>query len=371
MLSSLVPGEVLFLDEIHRMARPAEEMLYVAMEDFRVDIIVGKGPGPPRSRWTWRPFTLVGATTRAGMLPSPLRDRFGFTAHMDFYADSDLETILRRSARLLGVSLDPAGARRSPGAHGARRAWPTGCCGASATTRRCTAPVDRPGDRARGAGHLRGRRARADRLDRAVLDALLRTFRGGPVGLATLAVSVGEEAETVETVAEPFLVRAGLLYRTPRGRVATEAAWQHLGLTPPPEAPGAGAGAARSRSWAWTPDACPRLGLTGAEDAAMSDSRRLESAHSCRKGPSMTLIDLTNVRDLAVIDPAGPAHPMLRAAAGCMRRRVPRRPAGVHRRTPRSAHVANGPSHYRPWRVLVPFLAGHRSRCWRGPSGPG
>jgi Holliday junction DNA helicase RuvB len=234
VLSSLVPGEVLFLDEIHRMARPAEEMLYVAMEDFRVDIMVGKGPGATAIPLELSPFTLVGATTRAGLLPGPLRDRFGFTAHMDFYEDSDLVRILDRSAALLGVDLSPQGAveiaSRSRG-----------------TPRVANRLLRRVRDFA--LVHDRGRIGTAvahealdlydvdqlglDRLDRAVLTALLRTFRGGPVGLATLAVSVGEEPETVETVAEPFLVRAGLLYRTPRGRMATELAWTHLGMAPP------------------------------------------------------------------------------------------------------------------------------------------
>ena len=235
VLTSLVPGEVLFLDEIHRMARPAEEMLYVAMEDFRVDIVVGKGPGATAIPLDLAPFTLVGATTRAGLLPGPLRDRFGFTAHMDFYADADLLTIVNRSARLLGVAIDPAARRRSPAAPGGPHAWPTGCCAASATTRWCTGTGPSTGGRRTPPCDLYEVDALGlDRLDRAVLTALLTTFRGGPVGLSTLAVAVAEEPETVETVAEPFLVRAGLLYRTPRGRVATEAAWRHLGMSPPP-----------------------------------------------------------------------------------------------------------------------------------------
>jgi Holliday junction DNA helicase RuvB len=234
VLSSLVPGEVLFLDEIHRMARPAEEMLYVAMEDFRVDIVVGKGPGATAIPLDLAPFTLVGATTRAGLLPGPLRDRFGFTAHMDFYADSDLFTIVNRSARLLGVEIDELGALEIAGrSRGTPRV-------ANRLLRRVRDYALVHGDRS-----IDQRTAHAaldlyevdalglDRLDRAVLEALLRTFRGGPVGLSTLAVAVAEEPETVETVAEPFLVRAGLLYRTPRGRVATEAAWRHLGMAPP------------------------------------------------------------------------------------------------------------------------------------------
>lgn len=241
VLSTLSEGEVLFLDEIHRMARPAEEMLYVAMEDFRVDVVVGKGPGATAIPLDIAPFTLVGATTRAGMLPGPLRDRFGFTAHMDFYEPAELEIIVRRSARLLGVEIRDEGAieiaRRSRG-----------------TPRIANRLLRRVRDYAevRGDGVITEGSARAalslyevderglDRLDRAVLRSLLHKFGGGPVGLSTLAVSVGEESETVEVVAEPFLVRQGFLARTPRGRIATPAAWAHLGMAPPPSAPMAG-----------------------------------------------------------------------------------------------------------------------------------
>ncbi len=234
VLSSLTEGEVLFLDEIHRMARPAEEMLYMAMEDFRVDVVVGKGPGATAIPLEIPPFTLVGATTRAGLLPGPLRDRFGFTAHMDFYSPSELEQVLERSARLLDVELTRDGAveiaSRSRG-----------------TPRIANRLLRRVRDyaqvKADGVVSLEVAHAALavyevdqlglDRLDRAVLDALCRRFGGGPVGVATIAVAVGEERETVEEVAEPFLVRAGLLARTPRGRVATPAAWEHLGLTAP------------------------------------------------------------------------------------------------------------------------------------------
>ncbi|WP_150253627.1 Holliday junction branch migration DNA helicase RuvB [Nocardiopsis deserti] len=237
VLSTLQEGEVLFLDEIHRMARPAEEMLYVAMEDFRVDVVVGKGPGATAIPLDIAPFTLVGATTRAGMLPAPLRDRFGFTAHMDFYTPEELELILQRSAGLLGAPLDADAAVEIAGR-------------SRGTPRIANRLLRRVRDYAevRGDGQLSLATARAalelyevdelgmDRLDRAILDVLMRRFRGGPVGLSTLAVSVGEEAETVETVAEPFLVRSGFLARTPRGRVATPQAWAHMGLTPPPDA---------------------------------------------------------------------------------------------------------------------------------------
>lgn len=234
ILSGLTEGEVFFLDEIHRMSRPAEEMLYLAMEDFRVDVVVGKGPGATAIPLDIPRFTLVGATTRAGLLPGPLRDRFGFTAQLDFYEANDLEAILRRSAALLGIHLDghAAGeiASRSRG-----------------TPRIANRLLRRVRDYAqvRSDGRLTRAVAAAalelyevdplglDRLDRAVLDALCRGFGGGPVGLTTLALAVAEETETIEEVAEPFLVREGFLMRTPRGRVATRRAWEHLGLTPP------------------------------------------------------------------------------------------------------------------------------------------
>ncbi|KAB8184406.1 Holliday junction branch migration DNA helicase RuvB [Microbispora catharanthi] len=239
ILSTLTEGEVLFIDEIHRMARPAEEMLYLAMEDFRVDIVVGKGPGATSIPLDIAPFTLVGATTRAGLLPAPLRDRFGFTAHMDFYEVAELEQVLRRSARLLSVELPDEGAHEI-----ARRSRGTPRIANRLLRRvRDFAEVRAEGviNREVAAAALNLYEVDAeglDRLDRAVLDALLRKFGGGPVGLSTLAVAVGEEPETVEVVAEPFLVRQGLLARTPRGRVATATAWAHLGLTPPPDAVG-------------------------------------------------------------------------------------------------------------------------------------
>ncbi len=234
VLSSLAEGEVLFLDEIHRMSRAAEEMLYLAMEDFRVDVIVGKGPGATAIPLELPPFTVVGATTRSGLLPAPLRDRFGFTGHLDFYATADLVTILERSARLLGVASEPDGV-----AEIARRA--------RGTPRIANRLLRRVRDWAQIHGAdvvdlAAAREALAlfdvderglDRLDRAVLEALCRRFGGGPVGVANLAVAVGEEADTVETVAEPFLVREGFVVRTPRGRAATPAAWAHLGLAAP------------------------------------------------------------------------------------------------------------------------------------------
>jgi Holliday junction DNA helicase RuvB len=239
ILSGLNEGDVLFVDEIHRMSRPAEEMLYMAMEDFRVDVVIGKGPGATAIPLDIPPFTLVGATTRAGLLPSPLRDRFGFTARLEFYEPEDLERIVHRSAGLLDVQLRTDGAREiSLRSRGTPRI-------ANRLLRRVRdyAQVRADGivtrDLARAALDLfEVDESGLDRLDRAVLDVLCRRFGGGPVGVSTLAVAVGEERETVEEVAEPFLVRQGFLARTPRGRVATPGAWAHLGLAPPPGAGG-------------------------------------------------------------------------------------------------------------------------------------
>lgn len=240
LLSSLQPGEVLFIDEIHRMARSAEEMLYLAMEDFRIDIMVGKGAGATSIPLDLAPFTLVGATTRSGLLPNPLRDRFGFTAHLEYYEPAELERVIARSATVLGVEVPPRArdeiARRSRGTprianrllrrvrdyvivHGAGP-------GQAATEADVAQALELYDVDAIG----------LDRLDRAVLDAVVRRFRGGPVGLSTLAVTVGEEGETIESVVEPYLVRIGFLGRTPRGRIATPEAYAHLRVVPPVEA---------------------------------------------------------------------------------------------------------------------------------------
>ena len=240
LLSSLTPGEVLFIDEIHRMARSAEEMLYLAMEDFRIDIMVGKGAGATSIPLDLSPFTLVGATTRAGLLPNPLRDRFGFTAHLEYYEPEELERVVSRSASMLDVGLPGTAraeiARRSRGTprianrllrrvrdylvvHGPSSGTDAG----DADVRTVDAALDLYDVDAIG----------LDRLDRAVLDALVRRFRGGPVGLSTLAVAVGEEPETIESVVEPYLVRIGFMGRTPRGRVATPEAYDHLGAPHP------------------------------------------------------------------------------------------------------------------------------------------
>ena len=236
ILSSLVEGEILFIDEIHRLPRPAEELLYLAMEDFRVDVIVGKGPGATAIPLQLPHFTLVGATTRAGLLPSPLRDRFGFTAYLDFYEDSDIAQVVTRSAELLKIEIDKDAvievAGRSRG-----------------TPRIANRLLRRVRDFAQVNGSKKISLSDSqsalemyevdelglDRLDRAVLTALVERFNGGPVGLSTLAIAVGEEIETVESVAEPFLVRNGFMARTPRGRVATSQGWLHIGRTPPAE----------------------------------------------------------------------------------------------------------------------------------------
>lgn len=235
LLSSLTPGEVLFIDEVHRMARSAEEMMYLAMEDFRIDIMVGKGAGATSIPLDLAPFTLVGATTRSGLLPNPLRDRFGFTAHLEYYEPEELEEVVARSATMLDISLpQPARAEIARRSRGTPRI-------ANRLLRRVRDYVV-----VHGADDAAGRVEIAtvdaaldlydvdaiglDRLDRAVLDGLIRRFRGGPVGLNTLAVTVGEESETIESVVEPYLVRIGFMARTPRGRVATPEAYQHLGV---------------------------------------------------------------------------------------------------------------------------------------------
>ena len=236
LLSSLTPGEVLFIDEIHRMARSAEEMLYLAMEDFRIDIMVGKGAGATSIPLDLAPFTLVGATTRSGLLPNPLRDRFGFTAHLEFYDEKELEQVLVRAADLLELSVDREALSEIAGR-------------SRGTPRIANRLLRRVRDYSLVHSGIDGLAAvhaalelydvdplGLDRLDRAVMEIILDRFDGGPVGLNTLAVSVGEEAETIESVVEPFLVRIGLITRTPRGRVATREAWKHFARTQRTEA---------------------------------------------------------------------------------------------------------------------------------------
>jgi Holliday junction DNA helicase RuvB len=234
ILTGLEAGDVLFVDEIHRLPRAVEEVLYPAMEDFQIDVVLGKGPGARSLRLDLPRFTLVAATTRTGLITSPLRDRFGFSARLDYYAPADLQSIVTRSAAILGVAIDTAGAgilaRRSRG-----------------TPRIANRLLRRVRDYAevRADGAVDEAVAEAalelfevdrlglDKLDLALLRVLCERFGGAPVGLATLAVSVGEEQDTVEDVAEPYLLQLGFLQRTPRGRVATAAAFAHLGIEEP------------------------------------------------------------------------------------------------------------------------------------------
>ena len=238
ILSSLTEGEVLFLDEIHRMSRPAEEMLYMAMEDFRVDIVVGKGAGATSIPLELPPFTLVGATTRAGLLPGPLRDRFGFTGHLDFYTEVELERVLRRSALLLDMRLATEGyrqiARRSRGTPRIAnrllrrvRDYAEVRSGGSITREAACAAMDMLKVDAEG----------FDELDRRLLGIIIEHFDGGPVGVESLAAALSEERGTLEDVIEPYLIQQGFLVRTARGRMATHKAYRHMGLKPknPPQ----------------------------------------------------------------------------------------------------------------------------------------
>jgi Holliday junction DNA helicase RuvB len=242
ILTKLDDGDVLFIDEIHRLSRAVEEILYPAMEDFQLDIVVGKGPAASSIRLSLPQFTLVGATTRTGLLTGPLRDRFGLVARLDFYAPEELEAIVTRAARILDVTIDSEGAWEI-----ARRSRGTPRIANRLLRRvrdfaevRAEGFIDR--STARDGLALFGVDERGlDKVDRAILGALCQQFGGGPVGLSTLAISVSEQTETVEDVYEPFLIQQGLLVRTPRGRVALPAAWEHLGLpapAPPSQQPG-------------------------------------------------------------------------------------------------------------------------------------
>ena len=234
ILTKLEDGDVLFIDEIHRLNRAVEEILYPAMEDFQLDIVVGKGPAASSIRLTMPPFTLVGATTRTGMITGPLRDRFGLVARLDYYDDVELQAIVERAAGIFEIEIDSKGAfeiaRRSRG-----------------TPRIANRLLRRVRDFAevRADGEITADVAEAglklfgvdnrglDKVDRALLTALCGQFTGGPVGLSTLAISIGEQPETVEDVYEPFLITQGMIARTPRGRVALAAAYEHIGITAP------------------------------------------------------------------------------------------------------------------------------------------
>jgi len=234
ILTNLERHDVLFIDEIHRLSPVVEEILYPALEDYQIDIMIGEGPAARSIKLDLQPFTLVGATTRAGMLTNPLRDRFGIVARLEFYTTAELQRIVTRSARLLGAPIDAEGAievaRRSRG-----------------TPRIANRLLRRVRDYAEVKGDGRITREMADLalamldvdplgldvMDRKLLDAILNRFDGGPVGLDNLAAAIGEERETIEDVIEPYLIQQGYLQRTPRGRIATAAAYRHMGLLPP------------------------------------------------------------------------------------------------------------------------------------------
>jgi Holliday junction DNA helicase RuvB len=241
ILTKLGEGDVLFIDEIHRLSRSVEEVLYPAMEDFQLDIVLGKGPAARSIRLDLPRFCLVGATTRTGLITGPLRDRFGLVARLDYYDRDDLRAIVERAARILGARIDAGGA-----AEIARRSRGTPRIANRLLRRvRDVAEVDGDGtiDASVAAAGLElfGIDALGlDKLDRSILGALCERFGGGPVGLSTLAIAVSEPTETVEDVYEPYLIQQGLLMRTPRGRVATAAAWHHLGLAAPTSAYGTG-----------------------------------------------------------------------------------------------------------------------------------
>lgn len=234
ILTKLDEGDVLFIDEIHRLSRSVEEVLYPAMEDFQLDIVLGKGPAARSIRLELPRFCLVGATTRTGLVTGPLRDRFGLVARLDYYDPSDLESIVLRASEILGAEIDADGAVEIAGrSRGTPRI-------ANRLLRRVRDVAEVEGD-----GAIDGQMARRglelfgiddlglDKVDRAILSSLCEHFGGGPVGLSTLAIAVAEPSETVDEVYEPYLIQQGLLLRTPRGRVATPAAWRHLGLVPP------------------------------------------------------------------------------------------------------------------------------------------
>jgi Holliday junction DNA helicase RuvB len=238
ILTKLEERDVLFIDEVHRLSRVVEEILYPAMEDFQIDIVVGKGPAASSIRLTLPKFTLIGATTRTGMITGPLRDRFGLVSRLEYYEPDELRQIVQRASTILGITIEADAATEiASRSRGTPRI-------ANRLLRRVR---DFAQVRARGAVTTEVAdealrtfgvdRLGLDKVDRAVLQVICERFGGGPVGLSTLAIAVSEQTETIEDVYEPFLIREGLLARTPRGRVATAATFTHLGLTPPERAP--------------------------------------------------------------------------------------------------------------------------------------
>jgi Holliday junction DNA helicase RuvB len=238
LLTNLERNDVLFIDEIHRLSPVVEEILYPALEDFQIDILIGEGPGARSVKIDLQPFTLVGATTRAGMLTNPLRDRFGIVSRLDFYSADELASIVTRSAKLLKVSITPEGAQEI-------------ACRARGTPRIANRLLRRVRDYAQVKGNGTIEKTSAsdalamlevdplglDLMDRKLLEAIVHKFDGGPVGVESLAAAIGEERDTIEDVIEPYLIQRGFLHRTSRGRVATQATWRHLGLTPPDQTP--------------------------------------------------------------------------------------------------------------------------------------
>ncbi|EAD3237723.1 Holliday junction branch migration DNA helicase RuvB [Listeria monocytogenes] len=232
ILTSLKPGDVLFIDEIHRLSRAIEEILYPAMEDYCLDIVIGTGPTARSVRLDLPPFTLIGATTRAGLLSAPLRDRFGVIDHLEFYTEEQLTEIVLRTSNILDTKIDDLGAREI-----ARRS--------RGTPRIANRLLKRVRDFAqvRGNGTVTEKLAKEaltllqvdprglDTIDQKLLHTIIQSFRGGPVGLDTIAASIGEERETIEDMQEPYLLQIGFLQRTPRGRIATETAYNHLGIS--------------------------------------------------------------------------------------------------------------------------------------------
>lgn len=238
ILTKLEDGDVLFIDEIHRLARPVEEVLYPAMEDFQLDLVLGKGPAARTMRLPVSRFTLVGATTRTGLITGPLRDRFDYPARLDYYEPDELQSIVQRAAGILDVAIDERGAAQI-----ARRSRGTPRIANRLLRQvRDFAEVEREGKITHevavdGLEFFGVDNRGLDKATRALLTALCKMFGGGPVGLKTLAISLSEPTETVEDVYEPYLIQQGLLIRTPKGRVATRAAWEHIGLSPPTDTP--------------------------------------------------------------------------------------------------------------------------------------
>ncbi|MBD9156703.1 MAG: Holliday junction branch migration DNA helicase RuvB, partial [Lachnospiraceae bacterium] len=233
LLTNLAPGDILFIDEIHRLNRAVEEILYPAMEDFAIDIVIGKGASARSIRLDLPHFTLIGATTRAGLLTAPLRDRFGVVHHLEFYTDEELQTIVERSADVLGVEIDPKGALEL-----ARRSRGTPRLANRLLKRvRDFAQVKYDGKITKEIADfaldlLEVDRYGLDQIDRRILMTMIEKFMGGPVGLDTLAAAIGEDSGTIEDVYEPYLIKKGFINRTPRGRVVTELGYHHLGVVP-------------------------------------------------------------------------------------------------------------------------------------------